>query len=285
MENLKWNQIYEDDDLVIIDDFHKLPSSSQRVKGMVCILAINHGLLTAEINGENLELHHNDILILSSRMRITHMALSDDFSGMIIAIREGHTKLVKVSTSMIKCMFRMSEYPLLHMTAEQEELLGHYKSILQAMVKRNDKTCKKEIVYRVVGAMLYELFNYIFAHNNESEAESMSSTQGERIFKQFIELLVASEMKQRKVQYYADKLCVTPKHLSAMCKQQSDKAALAWINHFIVQDIKYLLINSDWSIKEISNYMGFPNASFFGKYVRKHLGASPSSIRMQSKNS
>lgn len=284
MDSINWNHIYEDGDLVIIDDFYKLPSSSQRIMGMVCIIAINRGTLTAEINGENIELAHRDILIVSSRMHITQMTLSDDFSGMIIAIREGHTRsLVKVNTSMLKNMFRISEYPILHMTAEQEELQAHYKCILQATVKRKDKTCKKEIIYRVVGAMLYELFTNIFAKNNAFEAESMSVTQGERIFKQFIELLVASEVKQRSVKYYADKLCVSPKHLSAVSKQQSDKTALVWINHFIVQDIKYLLLNSDWSIKEISNYLGFPNASFFGKYVRKHLGSSPSTIRIEVK--
>lgn len=124
MENLTWNHIYEDGDLVIIDDFHKLPSSSQRIMGMVCIIAINRGTLTAEINGENIQLAHRDILIVSSRMHITQMTLSDDFSGMIIAIREGHTKLVKVSASMIKCMFRLSEYPLLHMNTCSQTATG-----------------------------------------------------------------------------------------------------------------------------------------------------------------
>lgn len=284
MEKEYWQQLYEDGDLVVIDDFHKLPSTSQRIEGMVCILAINHGGLAAEINGESINLSRNNILIMSSRMHITRMSLSDDFSGMLIAMREGHAKsLIKVNTSMIKCMFRMSEYPILHLPPEQEELLGHYKSILQSSLKRNDKICLKEIVYSVVGAMLYEIFSYIFVKNNESEAELMTGTQGERLFKQFIELLVASEVKQRQVQYYANQLCVSPKHLSAVCKQLSGKAALAWINHFIVQDIKYMLANSDWSIKEISNYMGFPNASFFGKYVRQHMGASPTSIRSESK--
>lgn len=283
MENNYWQQLYEDSDLVIIDEFHKLPSSSQRIKGMVCVLTINRGALIAEINGENIELTSNDMLIMSSHTHITQMTLHSNFSGMIIAMRGGSAKMfVKLNTSMLKCLFRASDHPVLHMTAEQKELMWHYKFILQATLRRDDRTCKKEIVYRVVSAMLYELFTYIFVKNNESEAELMTGKQGERLFKQFIELLVASEVKQRQVQYYANKLCVSPKHLSAVCKQLSGKAALAWINHFIVQDIKYMLFNSDWSIKEISNYMGFPNASFFGKYVRQHMGASPSSIRAQS---
>ena len=33
------------------------------------------------------------------------------------------------------------------------------------------------------------------------------------------------------------------------------------------------------SIKEVAAEMGFDNLSFFGKYVRKHLGLSPNNYR------
>lgn len=286
MDNNYWNQLYEDGNIVIVDDFHKKPANYEHIDGMICILFINKGELIAEINGENLELKHNDVLVMSPRTHITPKALSDDFSGMIIAIREEHTKtLIKVNTSMLKCLFNASDHPVLHMTTQQEQLLGNYKSILRETLMRKDKTCVKEILYHTVGALLYELFTCIrkMNSNNEIEEQNNKGTQGERIFKQFIELLVSSEVKKRKVQYYADLLCISSKHLSAVCKQVSSKGALAWINEFVVRDIKYLLVSSDWSIKEISNYLEFPNASFFGKYVRQHLGASPTKIRTNSR--
>ena len=33
------------------------------------------------------------------------------------------------------------------------------------------------------------------------------------------------------------------------------------------------------SIKEIANELDFPNTSFFGKYVREHLGQTPMEYR------
>jgi len=35
------------------------------------------------------------------------------------------------------------------------------------------------------------------------------------------------------------------------------------------------LRTTDLSVKEISHRLGFPNTSFFGKYVKDHLGCSP----------
>ena len=43
--------------------------------------------------------------------------------------------------------------------------------------------------------------------------------------------------------------------------------------------IKQLLLYSDMSIKEVASEMGFENLSFFGKYVKKHLGLSPNHYR------
>lgn len=51
------------------------------------------------------------------------------------------------------------------------------------------------------------------------------------------------------------------------------------INRCIIDDVRRLLHNSDKSVKEISNELGFPNLSFFGKYVKRMLGMSPKAYR------
>lgn len=51
------------------------------------------------------------------------------------------------------------------------------------------------------------------------------------------------------------------------------------INRCIIDDVRRLLHNSDKSVKEISNELGFPNLSFFGKYVKRMLGMSPNAYR------
>ena len=83
------------------------------------------------------------------------------------------------------------------------------------------------------------------------------------------------------VTWYAEELHVTPKYLSTTCKNVSGKTANIWINQFVVKDICQLLRYSEMSIKEISEHLNFPNLSFFGKYVKSHLGVSPKEYRQQ----
>ena len=107
-------------------------------------------------------------------------------------------------------------------------------------------------------------------------------TSGEYLFKNFINLLASSHPKNRKVEYYAEKLYVTPKYLSLVCKKCGNKTASKIISLYVLKDIDYLLKYSSKSIKEIVNELEFPNISFFGKYVKKHFGISPKAYRIKA---
>ena len=48
-----------------------------------------------------------------------------------------------------------------------------------------------------------------------------------------------------------------------------------------MKDIGNLMKHTQKSIKEIACELGFPNLSFFGKYVRKHSGFPPKIYREQ----
>lgn len=52
-----------------------------------------------------------------------------------------------------------------------------------------------------------------------------------------------------------------------------------WINEAVLTDVRYQLKYSQKSIKEIADYLDFPNISFFGKFVRHHVGCSPKEYR------
>lgn len=47
----------------------------------------------------------------------------------------------------------------------------------------------------------------------------------------------------------------------------------------MLEDIRYYLKQTDYSIKQICDLLGFPNPSFFGKYVKEHFGQTPAYFR------
>ena len=85
--------------------------------------------------------------------------------------------------------------------------------------------------------------------------------------------------EERRVGWYAQQLCITPKYLSETIKQMSHRTPNEWIDHYVLIEIRVLLKNTTKSIKEITMEMNFPTQSFLGKFFREHMGMSPSDYR------
>ena len=94
-------------------------------------------------------------------------------------------------------------------------------------------------------------------------------------------MLGSTQAKHKPVEYYSRELCVTAKYLSAVCKKCSGKTANEWIKEQVMEDIRYYLRSTDMSVKQISHLLGFPNTSFFGKYVKEHFGMPPVQFRRE----
>ena len=83
----------------------------------------------------------------------------------------------------------------------------------------------------------------------------------------------------RSVSAFGNMLNVTPKYLSKCVKDESDRSPLDLIHETTINNIRQQLRYSNKTVKEICSELDFPNLSFFGKFVREHLGMSPKEYR------
>jgi AraC-like DNA-binding protein len=51
----------------------------------------------------------------------------------------------------------------------------------------------------------------------------------------------------------------------------------------MIEKIRSMLVNTTLSSKEIAQRLEFPNPSFFGRFVRQHLGCTPLEFRKRNK--
>lgn len=95
----------------------------------------------------------------------------------------------------------------------------------------------------------------------------------------FIRLAQENFRDQRFLDFYAEKMEVTPKHLSRTVKKQTGYTAVEWIERFVILEAKVLLKSSNLNIQQISDELNFRSQSFFGKYFKKFTGMSPKEFR------
>ena len=124
--------------------------------------------------------------------------------------------------------------------------------------------------------MFLDFFDAHAFHNGLSNV----SFQDTDIITRFMQMLEHGDyVKHREVGYYADKLCVTPKYLSEVCKSMSGKTANYWISRFTTIHIRRLLQERKMTFTQISDFFDFSSPAYFSRFVQKHLGTSPTNFR------
>ena len=86
-------------------------------------------------------------------------------------------------------------------------------------------------------------------------------------------------LNQHALDFYASRLCVTPRHMSTIVRNVSGKTAKYWLDEAIINAIKVQLHYSDKQVSEIAYDMDFPNPSFFCKYFKRLTGITPLEYR------
>jgi AraC-like DNA-binding protein len=88
---------------------------------------------------------------------------------------------------------------------------------------------------------------------------------------------------ERFINFYADKLCITPKYLSKLVKEKTGRSAGEWIESYVILEARTMLQSTDMTIQQIASALNFPNQSFFGKYFKRATGLSPKMCRQNNK--
>jgi AraC family transcriptional activator of pobA len=87
------------------------------------------------------------------------------------------------------------------------------------------------------------------------------------------------------VQYFADKLGLTPNYLGDIIKHFTNKSALENIHEFVISRAKELLLNDKkLNTTEVAYELGFEYPNYFSKFFKKQVNLTPKEYRLQAVN-
>lgn len=155
-----------------------------------------------------------------------------------------------------------------------EEFLKQY-NILKREYLRPDYDLKEASIRALTSAcvMKYHLLRFetteIHHYDNDSRQQ--------QFFNRFLEFLSIYCKHERSVQFYADKLHITPKYLSNITNVFTRHSSSVVIDHYVIFNIQQTLYVNEFNIKKVSEMYHFPSQSFFGRYFKRITGMSPNS--------
>lgn len=154
--------------------------------------------------------------------------------------------------------------------------IQEYMKLIGEKLKAPDTPLKRTKIGNLLQALLCEI---VEKHYVTKDGIEKPHSRKEEILSKFILEIIQNFRTERSVSFYADKLCVTPKHLSAVAKDITSHTASELIDHYVIMEAKIMLAETALTIQEISNKLNFANQSFFGKYFKHLTGYSPSTFR------
>jgi AraC family transcriptional regulator, transcriptional activator of pobA len=161
-----------------------------------------------------------------------------------------------------------------HVIKINKEYVNKINQVLQEIqyVINSANAYKNEIVRSYIQIILYEISAL---YNQDNFKAIYKQTRGVQITDEFKRQLNMHFIQQRSVQFYAELLFITAKHLTETIKNETGKSAKEWIDEMVVLEAKVLLQDNSLSIANIADSLHFADQSTFGKYFKNLTGISP----------
>ena len=106
--------------------------------------------------------------------------------------------------------------------------------------------------------------------------------KGHIVVKKFFQLVEENYQNNLPVNEYADKLAITPNHLTQTVNQLTGKTSSQIIKSKQVLEIKRLLVHTNLLVTEIAGRLNFPDQSYFTKFFKREAGLSPLQYRFKA---
>lgn len=120
-------------------------------------------------------------------------------------------------------------------------------------------------------------FDALYRHYNDQRQHVQSRDQ--TLFDRFIQLVNEHAAREHQIGFYADKMCLTERHLGTVVRQASGVTAKEWIDRAIIARIKVELRHTDKTVAQIADDTCFANPAFFSKFFKRLTGMTPGEYR------
>ncbi len=270
------------DEILFVDNLRDAKDLPYVRKSYNSIVHCRGGRIVVEMGGSHqVKVVPGQLLLMPAGKLMEPMLVSADTEASALLISDRMLKSVLGNQINIwnKAMYMREIY-----VVEGNDWLGGIQKYTRTVFKiEKMPLLSREIMVSFLRTMLLMVCEELLRHEDMALNTDTSSIHDKEIFNQFLQLLSSQEQKRQRVAFYADQLHITPKYLSSISKKVSGKNPMRWITESTMQDCYSLLKDTDMSIKEISNKLGFPNSSFFSQYFREQANVTPMEYRVEHK--
>jgi AraC-like DNA-binding protein len=270
LENVEFHSIDQDIILLekpIIFSTFEYPFKVDVTAVIICLKGSTEGY----VNQKYYKTEGPCLCTIISGQIMEYKSVSDDFEGLFIVMSSKFTdSLMPNAAERLPLFTSVRDNPITPLKGELAEGMIQYFDMIKRIIQKQDHPYRLEVVRYLTLAFFYgacvEFHPFV---------DSKEKSHNEVLTNKFLNLVQLHHKQERGLEFYAEKLGLTPKHLSKVVKATGDKSANDLIDERVALEAKALLKSTNMTIQQISDELNFPSQSFFGKYFKRITGMSP----------
>ena len=248
--------------------------AGSQLEGCTVFLYVREGSSSIDIDGVTYNSSVPSIIYLRPGQRIGNIALENPAQVSVCTISIG-LKTEILNEIQRHCNIKTAQASIV--TEIAPEILSVYDNLYNVLIETISDIAKPYYHERILYIILFAFF--VVGYHCYTGLEPAQDFKAMKLSKSFIVLVDRYHRQKRFLDFYAERLGVSSKHLSRTVKRYTGIASVDWIEHYTISDAKILLRTTNLSIKEIAERLNFSSQSFFGKYFKKYEGISPKDFR------
>lgn len=272
---------YYSEDMVItpLVMFRELDDLTALIQGVSIGVTVS-GTAKIKINGKLHELRPNTLFIFNENTVIEQVKTSIRSSGYMITYSRQYLNSIQVDTQdLISIYHGFLDEPCVQIEPQEAAYIHDISKLMRSVLCDYAPTANRD---KIIASLFAAMFHYVMGilQQHSSNGSNNVSNRTDELFNRFLDLLREHCSTERSVEFYAQKMGITPKYLSLILKKKSGRNASKLIDEAVVYEAKRLLKYSGLSINEIATKLNFASQSFFGKYFKQRVGVSPSRYKI-----
>ncbi|UOQ99638.1 helix-turn-helix domain-containing protein [Hymenobacter sp. 5317J-9] len=250
-----------------------LPYRSSYYKVGLCL----RGQARLNVNLETYDVGPNSLMVLSPYVIKQWPSFSTDFEGLSIFFTQ---EFISANSSLHLDAFSFFERDARHVFTLTPAQADSIAALLRTIEQKYHEphAYRDEILRSLIHILLHETAP-IYSLQQISAAAVLP--RGHQIAAAFKKLVNTHYAAERSLAFYADKLCITPKHLAETVKDATGKRAAEWLTEAVLLEANVLLQNPALTIAQVADNLNFADQSTFGRFYRNNTGVSPAAHRQQ----
>ncbi len=234
------------------------------------------------IDGQKYRFTTGQLIICPKDSNILLLDITSDFSARLIGLSK-HIWLAARSSMSPETMQSIERrtHQGSNNELENEFLNNIFRQIdiMEIEARRGEENieyCRENMILAVNSLLLYI---QRISKDGDGQGKEQFGESKEKLFYEFRILLTKRFRENRSVQFYADQLKVSTRHLNAVCQRASGQNAKEIIDHYTIIELQVSLMYTHKSFQELVNEFKFPDQSYLNRYFKRHTGFSLSEFR------